>query len=115
MILTGQNATIVAGDNAQLQFTVTSDGTSSGAAVTCTAASWAMSDRAGGTSLVTETTTGGGAVISGGSSQVITVTLSTTDTDQTPGKYYHELQVTTGSNILTVASGTITILPDQAT
>lgn len=109
-----QNAVIASGDNAALQFTLTDDGSSTGAATLAASARWAMSNKPGGTSVVTHNTVDGGAVISGASSNIVTVSLTIANTAQTPGIYYHELEVTDASgNIQTVASGRITIEEDQ--
>ena len=87
-----------------------------GASVNLTGASvvWVLATRSGGASLSRLTSdSGSGITVSG---CTFTVSLSSTHTSGLAGVYYHEAQVRdSGSNISTVAVGTVDIKPDSAT
>lgn len=109
--LIAQDATFTSGDDVELQFTVTADGTSSGAATTIVSARWSLAKEVGATALLSLDSDVSGIALSGSSTEIATVTLTTTQSALADGAYYHELEITDDNgDIQTVAQGTITVL-----
>ncbi len=99
MTKTNQNFEMWAGDYKELIFTVTDASSGSGTNMAGMTACWGLySDENGTASLLKKA----GAI----AGSLVTVTLIATDTDDLSGMYFHELQLTDGSNRpATVATG----------
>lgn len=110
---TGQDFELWSGDHRTINFAVT-DG--SGVSVNLTGACgvWVLANDAKTASILRLTSDSGcGMTLSGCTA---TVSLSPAHTSGLQGIYYHELQIKdSGSNISTVAVGTVTINQDVAT
>ena len=90
------------------------DGTGASVNLSGASAVWVLATRSGGASLSRLTTDAGSGITVSGCT--LTVSLSPFHTSGLAGIYYHEAQVRdSGSNISTVAVGTVDIKPDSAT
>ena len=105
---------LTAGDSPRLVFPVTD---SAGVAVDLTGmtARWVLAPTRGATPVIDKTSGGGGVVITDAVNGRLRVELSPTETEPLRGRYFHELELTDSTGIVsTAAQGWIYIGPDTA-
>lgn len=114
MTATAQNLTMYQGDTKSLVFTVTDD---AGAPKNITGATvrWVLQRWVTDSTPILDKGVGTGIALTTPLSGVLTVTLTPADTLALQGDFWHELEITdTSTNVSTVSTGQITILPSAA-
>lgn len=106
-----QDLTIYAGEDITL--TVSPASGVSPTDITGWSLSFTLLTKLGGSTVFTKTTGGGGITITNASGGVFTVTISASNSTQTPGSYVYFIRRTDSGNVSVLTKGRLTIKPSS--